>query len=97
MGALYTFPPLEQSIRSTPFCFTTFASAAESSTVHPFSDQSEADILKNNGYSSGHTDLTASITSSKNLILFSNDPPYSSVRKLLAGDRNSLIRYPCAP
>src|SRR5205085_8750267 len=53
--ALYTLPPLEQSTRSTPFCFNTFANLTESSIVQPFSDHSEADILTNNGLFAGHT------------------------------------------
>ena len=32
------------------------------------------------------------IISSTNLMRFSNDPPYLSVLKFMAGDRNSLIR-----
>ncbi len=37
---------------------------------------------------------TAWRTSRRNRIRFSSDPPYSSVRTLLAGDRNCSIRYP---
>ena len=40
---------------------------------------------------------TASSTSTQKRMRFSRLPPYSSVRRLLLGERNSWIRYPCAP
>src|SRR5579859_8143429 len=39
---------------------------------------------------------TARTTSRGNRILFSNDPPYSSVRVFVAGEMNEWRRYPCA-
>src|ERR1700681_337419 len=89
-------PPDEQSTRSTPLAFTISARAMESSVFQPFSIQSLADMRTNKGYLSGQLDRTAATTSSKKRIRFSKLPPYLSLRWLDRGDRNSLIRYPCA-
>ena len=61
-------PPPEQSITSTP-CSPNFSDRiTESSISQPFSIPSTADILQNNGISSGITERTASTTSSKRRI-----------------------------
>ncbi len=39
---------------------------------------------------------TACSTSTQKRMRPSRSPPYSSVRRLLCGDRNSWIKYPCA-
>ena len=38
----------------------------------------------------------AETISRASLVRFSNEPPYSSLRSLLSGERNSCIKYPCA-
>ena len=52
---------------------------------------------KKSGMVGGMTARTASTISSGNRIRFSKLPPYSSVRRLLCGLKNELMRYPCAP
>src|ERR1700756_1642966 len=86
------FPPVEQSIKSIVFVFKRVANFIESSSFHAPSFQSVADILKNKGFSSVQTFLTLSIISNKKRTRFSNELPYWSVRLLLIGDKNSLIK-----
>ena len=38
---------------------------------------------------------TDSSTSMANRTRLSNEPPYSSLRRLYAGEKNSWMRYPC--
>ncbi len=68
------------------------AIATASSTSVPPSNQSVAEIRTVIGRSAGHTARTASNTSSGNRSRFSSDPPYSSVRRLVSGDRNEDSR-----
>ncbi|MNI69357.1 hypothetical protein D3C73_1250990 [compost metagenome] len=65
--------------------------------MFPPSVKSEADTLKTIGIVSGTTSFIAFNTSSKNLALFSKLPPYSSSLLFDSGDKNSFIKYPCAP
>ena len=65
--------------------------------VFPPSIFSEPDILKIIGNSLPHFSLIASMTSINRRALFSNEPPYSSVRLFFNGlkkDPNNI--YPCA-
>jgi hypothetical protein len=67
-------------MRSTPFVFNILDNSIDSSTVHPPSAQSVAEMRKKRGNSSFHTSLTALVVSITNLILLLNVPPYSSLR-----------------
>ena len=49
------------------------------------------------GKSSPTASLTFFITSTPNLALFSNEPPYMSFLKFVKGDRNCDIKYPAEP
>ena len=74
-------PPEEQSSRSTPRVLRSFASATVCGRSQPpDSAQSVADTRTHNGNRSGQTARTASITSNKGRLRFSNGPPYRSVR-----------------
>src|SRR5437660_2068482 len=91
-----TPPPDEQSIRSAPRAFSRRASSTVCSMSHPPSFQSVHESRTESGSRSGHTVRTASTTSRQNRRRPSYGPPYSSVRVLMSGERNSWIRYPCA-
>ena len=66
-----TNPPDEQSTTSTPNPFNNAASRTESSTAHPPSAQSVAEMRTNKGYPAGQAARTASTTSVSSRTRFS--------------------------
>src|SRR5690554_772803 len=97
MDAPGAVPPEETSTISTPASARRLHNHTESSRVHPPSSQSVAEIRTQMGRSCGQTCFIFSRVSKSILDRFSRLPPYSSVRLLVIGERNSLRRYPCAP
>ena len=84
--------PLETSIRSHPACAKARAICTASSPVSPPSTQSVAEMRTDIGFSAGHTSRIAANTSSGKRKRFSRLPPYSSVRRLVSGERKEASR-----
>jgi hypothetical protein len=85
--AFGTLPPLEQWIRSTPSDFNFCASVTESSPVQPPSVQVGRGDAREELIFSGQTRRTASAVSQRNRLRLAREPPYSSARWLLSGER----------
>ena len=83
-------PPDEQSITSTPFGFTSLASATLWSGPQPASSCTER--RRNSGFEAGQCARTLSTTSIAKRMRFNSLPPYSSLRTLENGERNWWIR-----
>ena len=83
-------PPELQSMTSTPLSLTMRASATLCSGPQPA--LSSTDRRRNSGLLAGQCARTASITSMQKRMRLSSEPPYSSLRRLADGDRNSWIR-----
>lgn len=66
-----------------------------SSTSQPPSAQSVAENRTATS-AAGAASFTAVTTRRSSRVRFSNDPPYSSVRRFDSGERNWWSRYPCA-
>ena len=85
-------PPVQTWMAAQPRAFSACANATLLSRSQPPSTQSVADRRTHTGRSAGNAARTASNTSSGKRMRFSRLPPYSSVRWLASGDRNSCSR-----
>ena len=83
--------PIVTSHRSTMGSAARMNSSPSSSST-PDSSSVSAAILTAIAQSSPIAAFTRSIASSQNRLLFSNGPPYSSVRRLKTGERNCVGR-----
>jgi hypothetical protein len=85
-------PPDEQSITSTPASFSFLEKAIVSSSDQPPSTSSIDETRTNRGFPAGQMFLTSFATSSGKRIRFSSEPPYSSLRVLVRGERKVCSR-----
>ena len=83
-------PPELQSMTSTPLSLTMRANAELCSGPQPA--LSSTDSRRNSGFSRGHLARTASTISMQKRMRLRSEPPYSSLRRLENGDRNSCTR-----
>ena len=83
-------PPEEQSITSTPLGFTSRARATLCAGPQPASSSTER--RRKSGFAAGQWARTDSTTSMQKRMRFRSVPPYSSLRRLEKGDRNSWTR-----
>ena len=91
MGALLTNPPLSTSAWA-PDCSSLLATCKVSSSSMPPRKPSRMFIFTSTAMSLPAAFITSSITMSMNRIRFCREPPNSSLRWLVEGDRNWLIR-----
>ena len=77
---------------STPTSLSSRASATDWSISQPPSTYSLAESRTMTGSAAGNDSRTARATSTARRVRRSNVPPYSSVRRLVSGDRNSCSR-----
>ena len=84
--------PVETSMMSTPQCFAMSLSSIASDRLNPPSTQSVAEIRIDSGLVCGQASRTASVMRSRSRARFSSEPPWSSLRWFVTGDRNDDSR-----
>ena len=97
VGTLASCQPMSVLIASTPWASAARASWVISSHVCPPATKSAIDWRRITGKSELTRARIESMTSRRKRCRFSVDPPHLSVRSLVCGQRNWLMRYPSPP
>ncbi len=97
VGIRASCQPMPVLMMFAPAASTARASATTSSQVLPPSTRSSIDRRKTTMKFGPHAARTARTISTGKRMRLSNDPPHSSVRRLVRGATNWLIRYPSEP
>ena len=95
--------PIDTWMASAPSCSIHWHTWIDSSSVFPFFSHGNSALLLSTAlifacrWNSGPSSLRmARMTSRRKRARFRSEPPYSSVRSLIAELRNCVNRYPCA-